>query len=46
MARRKKFAWKLALSFESAVFPGAPERKIASQDHVRAGAIFGKLRLG
>ena len=46
MARRKNFAWKLALSFETACFDGMPEEKVYSQDHVRAGAILGTLRLG
>lgn len=46
MARRKTFAWKLALSIETACFDGMPEEKVYSQDHVRAGAIFGTLQLG
>jgi hypothetical protein len=46
MARRKSFAWKLALSIETACFEGMPEEKVYSQDHMRAGAILGKLRLG
>ncbi len=46
MARRKSFAWKVALSFETACFEGMPEEKIYANDHVRAGAILGNLRLG
>lgn len=46
MARRKTFAWKLALSIETACFDGMPEERVYSQDHVRAGAIFGTLKLG
>ena len=46
MARRKSFAWKIALSFETACFEGMPEEKVYSNDHVRAGAILGNLRLG
>jgi len=46
MARRKRFAWKLALSFGTACFDGVPEDMVSSQDHVRAGAVLGTLRLG
>jgi hypothetical protein len=46
MARRKSFAWKIALSFETACFEGMPEEKVYANDHVRAGAILGNLRLG
>jgi hypothetical protein len=46
MARRKSFAWKVALSLETACFAGMPEETVYSQDHVRAGVIFGDLRLG
>jgi hypothetical protein len=45
MARRKSFAWKFALSIETACLGGMPEARITSQDHVRAGAIFGRLQL-
>ena len=45
MARRKSFAWKVALSFETACFEGMPEERVYASDHVRAGAILGKLRL-
>lgn len=45
MARRGSFAWKVTLSFESACLPGMPEALVASNDHVRAGATFGSLRL-
>lgn len=45
MARRANFAWKVTLSFESACLPGMPESMVASNDHVRAGATFGNLRL-
>ena len=46
MARHKTFAWKVALSFETACFEGMPEEKVYANDHVRAGAILGDLRLG
>jgi hypothetical protein len=45
LARRKNFAWKVTLAFESAVLPGMPENIIAANDHVRAGATLGSLRL-
>jgi hypothetical protein len=45
MARRRNFAWKFALCFETACPDGTPEDRIAKQDHVRAGAILGSLRL-
>jgi hypothetical protein len=45
MVRRKTFAWKFALSIETGCLEGTPEARIASQDHVRAGAIFGSLLL-
>ena len=46
LARRKSFAWKIALSFETSCFDGMPDEKIYANDHVRAGAILGNLRLG
>jgi hypothetical protein len=46
MAWRKNFAWKLALSIETALFEGMPEEMVYAQDHVRAGAVFGTLQLG
>jgi hypothetical protein len=46
MARRKSFAWKIALSFGTACFEGVPEEKVYVNDHMRAGAILGSLRLG
>jgi hypothetical protein len=46
LARRKRFAWKIVLSFETACFEGISEERVYSQDHVRAGAILGWLRLG
>jgi len=46
MARRKSFAWKIALSFETACFEGMPEEKVYANDHVRAGAILSSLHLG
>lgn len=45
LARRKTVAWKVSLSLMSACLPGMPEEKVASNDHIRAGAIFGNLRL-
>lgn len=46
MLRRRNFAWKVALSFETACFDGIDEELVNSQDHVRAGAILGELRVG
>jgi hypothetical protein len=46
LARRGTFAWKIVLSFDSACLPGMPERLVETNDHVRAGATFGALRLG
>lgn len=45
-ARRGSQAWKLSLGLASACPPGVPEDMIASNDHVRAAAVFGGLRLG
>jgi hypothetical protein len=46
LVRRKRFAWKISLSFMSACFDGMPDALIESNDHVRAGAILGELKLG
>jgi hypothetical protein len=43
---RHRTAWKIALSFETACLEGISEERVYSQDHVRAGAVLGKLRLG
>lgn len=45
LARRNSVAWKVSLSLMSACLPGMPEEKVASNDHLRAGAIFGELCL-
>jgi hypothetical protein len=45
MARRKTFAWKFALSFETACLEGMADAKVNSQDHVRAGATLGSVVL-
>ncbi len=45
LARRDTQAWKVTLSFASACPPGMPEEFVISNDHVRAGATFGDLRL-
>jgi hypothetical protein len=46
LARRATLAWKITLAFESACLPRMPERIVAANDHVRAGAVLGGLRLG
>jgi hypothetical protein len=46
LARRKRYAWKIALSFETACFDGMSDKRVYEQDHIRAGAILGSLRLG
>jgi hypothetical protein len=45
LARRGTSAWKIILSFMSACPPDTPEEIIVSNDHVRAGATFGYLRV-
>jgi hypothetical protein len=45
MARRANFAWKVTLAFETALLPGLPEVMAVRNDHVRAGATYGHLRL-
>ncbi len=45
LVRRKTFAWKIVLSFMTAVLEGMPEQFIKSNDHVRAGAVLGDLVL-
>ena len=45
VVRRGSFGWKIVLSFNTAVMEGMPERILESNDHVRAGAILGDLRL-
>jgi hypothetical protein len=45
LARRGTSAWKISLSFMSACLPGMDEEMVISNDHVRAGATFGYLRL-
>ncbi|NJO40792.1 MAG: hypothetical protein HC769_02715 [Cyanobacteria bacterium CRU_2_1] len=43
LARRGNVAWKISLSILSACLPEVPEDVITTNDHVRAGAIFGYL---
>lgn len=45
LARRGALAWKISLSFMSACLPGTDEDVVAENDHVRAGATLGHLRL-
>ena len=45
VVRRGSFGWKIVLSFNTAVLEGMPESILESNDHVRAGAILGDLRL-
>ena len=45
IVRRGSFGWKIVLSFNTAVLDVMPERMLESNDHVRAGAILGDLRL-
>jgi hypothetical protein len=45
LARRDQYAWKIIVSFSSACPPGTEEEMIERNDHVRAGAIFGRLAL-
>jgi hypothetical protein len=45
LARRGQQAWKVTLSFLSACLPGMPEEMVYENDHVRAGATFGTLKL-
>jgi hypothetical protein len=44
-ARRERHAWRFVLAFESACPPGMPESLVEENDHVRAGATFGRLEL-
>jgi hypothetical protein len=44
--RKNTFAWLITLVFETAVPPGMPQQLVETNDHVRAGATFGHLRLG
>ena len=46
LIRKSRMAWKIALSFNTACLPGMPESLLNSNDHNRAGAMFGTLRLG
>jgi hypothetical protein len=45
LARRGKCAWKVCLSFESACPPSSLDSDVAKNDHVRAAATFGDLKL-
>ena len=44
--RKDTFAWLITLVLETAVLPGMPEKFVETNDHVRAGATFGHVRLG
>ncbi|MEV4757861.1 hypothetical protein AB0J86_22475 [Micromonospora sp. NPDC049559] len=46
LARRGTTAWRIVLSLASAMLPGSPDEGVTAQDHVRAAAVFGGLRLG
>jgi tetratricopeptide (TPR) repeat protein len=46
LLRKGNFAWKFILSFETALFSGMPASVLFSNDHIRAGCTFGKLKLG
>jgi hypothetical protein len=45
LARKQARAWKLILSLATACPPGMPEAMIEANDHVRAGATLGHLKL-
>ncbi len=45
LARKGNFAWKVILSIESACIPGMPYQTIYTNDHIRACATFGSLKL-
>lgn len=45
LVRKGCRAWVVTLSFLTAVLPGMPESMVESNDHVRAGAMLGRLRL-
>lgn len=45
LARRGTFAWNVALSLPTALGPGAAEDMLNSNDHNRAGAVLGTLKL-
>lgn len=45
LARRQTWAWQVGLSIASACLPGTPEEKVEVNDHWRAGAVLGNLRL-
>jgi len=45
LARRGVHAWKIAFSILSACLPGTPEETVYRNDHVRAAATFGTLKL-
>jgi hypothetical protein len=45
LVRRGKIAWKIVLSFMTACFDSMPEEIINSNDHMRAGAKLGELKL-
>ena len=46
LVRKGRLAWQIALCFRTACFRGVPEEMLNSNDHNRAGAVLGTLRLG
>jgi len=46
LARRGTLAWHVGLVLESACQPGSPDDVVERNDHVRAAAVIGALRLG
>ena len=46
VVRRATDAWRVALGLSSACLPGSDPALVQANDHVRAGAMLGQLRLG
>ncbi|KAH6974983.1 heterokaryon incompatibility protein-domain-containing protein [Ilyonectria sp. MPI-CAGE-AT-0026] len=46
LLRKGRFAWNIALSFRTACLPGTSGKMLDTNDHNRAGAILGTLKLG
>ncbi len=44
LARKGDCAWKVSLLLTTACPPGTPQALVATNDHVRAGAVLGQLR--
>lgn len=45
LVRRGSTAWKIGLALSSACLPGTPDELVDANDHIRARAVFGGLRL-